>query len=100
MADLSETAPRRPGGDLPSGVVAGAKLATATSRAVRASDAVSTILADYTRTKALYDAAIAEKRPSTLGPELARLAKAHRNACEREREAWRRLGQLRMEERE
>lgn len=54
-------------------------------------------LADYVRTKALHDRAIAERRTSNLSGEIGRLTAAHRVACDRERKALRRLGRLRME---
>lgn len=86
-------------GGMPDRAVDEARFHAATRRVERAGEAVTAALADYTRTKAFHDQAIAEKRPSTVGKDLVRLAEVHRKACAREREAWARLGRLQMEER-
>lgn len=84
-------------GGLPDRALAEARVRAAERHLVRRSEAVDAALADYTRTKKLHDTAIAEKRRSTLGAELVRLAAAHRVASSRESEALDRLTRARME---
>lgn len=85
-------------GDLPDRAVAEARFHAATRRAQQASDAAEAALSEYVRMKGLHDKAIAEKRRSTLGGKLGRLADGYRVACDREQKAFARLGQLRLED--
>lgn len=84
-------------GDLPDRALAEARVRAAERHVDRLGVAVDALTADYVRTKALHDKAIAEGRSSTLGRDLSRLVEAHRVACDRERKARVRLCRLRME---
>jgi hypothetical protein len=82
-------------GGLPDEIVDEARFFAATRRAEAANAAVSEAFADYLRVRDLHERAIAEGRRSTL--DVAGAALAYGRAAERERDAFARLGALRME---
>lgn len=81
-------------GELPDRAVAEARFHAATRRAELAMAETSARLDDYVRTRELHDRILAEGQVSRLGPELARLARAHAAASRREREALDRAWRL------